>query len=320
MRALLALLALVGTAHADGKCDALADSAKAEPKPATELALADCYARAGKLGSAWHLYAANAKSDPKAAAAAKKTAQKAAKLTLEVSPEVAGIRVFANAIDASSARTEPMPVDTGEVTIAATAPGYQTFRKTITVDDGETKTVAIRLVRSTKVAKLDPDDPDEPDPENARDPASIARATTVAPALISQIRIGADIGFLFSPSSERAVIHAMYARGRLFEVGLALRARILGDLQTSTGHELGGAVDGRVFAPFGSFCRAYGHGGVGGWSKSGVDGLVGIGGACQDWRSGTGYQVYLGLDKELGKQGGVGLLVGLELTISSTRE
>ena len=292
------------TTHADPRCDALA-----------ELAAADCYAKAGKLGTAWQRY--HALAGPKAAAAAKHVAARAAKLTLEVSPEVEGLRVFANAVDASSALTTPMPVDAGELAIAATAPGYDTFRETVTTEDGATSRVTIKLVRKTTVAKLNPDDPDEPDPENAH--RTTARAELATPPLTTQLRFSADVGFLFGPSSERVTARVDYTRGRLFELGVGVRARLDGDIATSTGHELGGLIDGRLFAPLGSFCRPYAHAGVGYWSTAGVDGLVGLGGACQDWARGTGYQVFLGADKEFGKLGGVGLVVGVGLTLTTHR-
>ncbi|MCX5747532.1 MAG: hypothetical protein NT062_34135 [Proteobacteria bacterium] len=290
-------------------CDAFAEADKLAPDPPTKLALANCYAELGKLGSAWHLYRALGKTDQ-----ADKVAKKAPKLAIEITPKVTrGVRIFAGTLDLSAAIETPIPVDQGDVELAATAPGFQVWRQKVAIADGETTTIAITLAKQTAVAKIDPNDPDAPEPEKDED--VVPQVVRYAP-FVHEVVVGGELGFLFAPQAYRARARLAYSHKSIVEAAALVGAR--GNFDRYD-FEFGGGVDLRLTLPYGNFCRVFGHGEASYWSRAGVALDVGGGVTCRDWRSGKGPQLFVAADKELGDGPGIAVVVGLGTALLDKR-
>ncbi len=127
-------------------CAMLAESHRIEPKPGTILNLASCREKQGWFASAWVAYneaaavAARAgQADREAFARAQATAMEAllSRVKLEVGEQPAGIelRLDGRAIPAA-AREMAIPVDPGEHTIEAAAPGHRPWSIRVEVKAG----------------------------------------------------------------------------------------------------------------------------------------------------------------------------------------
>lgn len=141
----------------DEACPKLAESHLIDPATGTLLALALCYERSGKTASAWAAYndaagRASAEKNPARERAARGRAAALepglSRLTIEVPPgaaAIAGVEVKRD----GSAVGRPLwgsgvPVDPGEHTIAATAPGRRAWQIQVSVGPkGDAKTVTI---------------------------------------------------------------------------------------------------------------------------------------------------------------------------------
>ncbi|MBS2015741.1 MAG: hypothetical protein JST00_22835 [Deltaproteobacteria bacterium] len=137
-------------------CPAFAESYRLDPVSGSLVALAACYEADGKLASAWSRYgelAALADREGKkerADAARKRAAElepKLARLTISVAPEAAGLEGLVVkrdgvALGAASFGTA-FPVDRGEHSIEATAPGHTPFVRRVSAEDGARLVVAV---------------------------------------------------------------------------------------------------------------------------------------------------------------------------------
>jgi hypothetical protein len=115
-------------------CPKFASSKGLDPAPSTDLALASCYEKAGKLASAWDAYrAAAAGGGAKGRAAKKKAAaieSKLSRLTITVAPsaQVTGLEVHCQDERVQALQWGmAVPRDAGEYEIQATAPGKKTW-------------------------------------------------------------------------------------------------------------------------------------------------------------------------------------------------
>lgn len=143
-------------------CPKFAESFKLDPATGALLALASCHEAEGKLASAWAEYndvVARARRDnqPDRAETARQRAAaiepKLAKLTILLAPgagEVPGLQVKRGtlAIGSGSVGTA-LPIDRGEHTVEASAPGYQPYSTRVTIADGASQVLTLpRLVAS----------------------------------------------------------------------------------------------------------------------------------------------------------------------------
>ena len=129
-------------------CPKLEESQRLDPKPGTLFNLADCYERLGRTASAWSVFlevagAARSAGHPEHEALAREraaaVAAKLSKLSVAVSPtaDVAGLRVERDGVDVGRAAWgSPLPVDPGNHSIVANAPGRMPWRTTVQVPAG----------------------------------------------------------------------------------------------------------------------------------------------------------------------------------------
>jgi hypothetical protein len=142
--------------------DRLEASYELSPLSGTAGLLAACHERTGKLASAWARYrdaavlAERSGNHERAAIASAKAA--------DLEPRLARLRIDrpAGALEGlvitrndsrvpDAALGRPMPVDAGTYTLAATAPGHQAWSQTITIRDGERRTIAVPPLESPPV-------------------------------------------------------------------------------------------------------------------------------------------------------------------------
>jgi len=142
-------------------CPKLAESQRLDPSLGTLLRLATCYEKIGKTASAWGLYGdavASAKAagqegrEKYAAEHVKALEPKLCKVTIEVpkDADLDGLEVRRDGEVISRAQWgTAVPVDPGNVSIEARAPGRQTFKKTISlVGDGKRETIKIPVLEA----------------------------------------------------------------------------------------------------------------------------------------------------------------------------
>ena len=145
----------------DLACVKFADSLQAERSTGTMLNLARCHAKQGKTASAWAEYrraaslSRNESGGRREKAALRLAAAlepKLCKLTIGVADPVAGLIVKRDGSPApSSSFGVAIPVDPGSTLIEASAPGYESFRRTVAIS-GEGKMFQIRIPRLVKRA------------------------------------------------------------------------------------------------------------------------------------------------------------------------
>jgi hypothetical protein len=143
---------------ADGKysdaCPKFADSQRLDPSASTLLNLASCYEKLGRSATAWATYkeaasVANAAGRAEYVAAAQRHADaltaRLSRLTITVAGSLEGIRVERDGVAIDSAEWgTPIPVDPGEHTVSASAPGHQSWASTVDMTQGSTQvTIAV---------------------------------------------------------------------------------------------------------------------------------------------------------------------------------
>jgi hypothetical protein len=115
-------------------------SQELDPRAATLLNLATCYARLGRTGSAWRTYrqardaaTAEGRDDlgEKASRGIAVLTPKLTRLRIVVAPSPTAVSITVNE-QYTAANGEPIPVDPGENLIEATAAGRQPWRGTVT--------------------------------------------------------------------------------------------------------------------------------------------------------------------------------------------
>jgi serine/threonine-protein kinase len=151
-------------------CPKLENSQRIEPAVGTLLYLAECYERIGRVSSAWVTFReaaslARASAQPQRASIAQARADRAkseiAILTIEIPPEVrsiAGLAVRCGPVSVNVAlESVDVPLDPGEVTLEATAPGYLTFSRQVHIETKGRSRIVISALeplpsRATEVA------------------------------------------------------------------------------------------------------------------------------------------------------------------------
>jgi serine/threonine-protein kinase len=130
-------------------CGLLERSQRIDPAVGTLLYLAECYEKAGRTASAWATFreAADAAEAARESARARTGRDRAARLephlarlTIQLSAEneqIQGLSVERGGQSVNTATWNvPVPVDPGDHVITASAPGYEAFSTTVTVQAG----------------------------------------------------------------------------------------------------------------------------------------------------------------------------------------
>ncbi len=131
-------------------CPKLQESNRLDPGIGTQFNLADCYEQSGRVASAWAAFLevasqARATAQTEREKAATKRAEKLQprlpRLLVNV-PEgskTPGLEIRRNGMLVGSAQWgTPVAVDPGEIELSASAPGKQTLRQTLRVEEGKT--------------------------------------------------------------------------------------------------------------------------------------------------------------------------------------
>ncbi len=142
-------------------CPKFAESHRLDPGVGTLLNLADCYEQLGKTASAWAAYieaetlARRLDQRPRAEFAEKRARELAgglARLSIEVAkakdaaaPDVT-VRRDGETLERPAWGTL-VPVDPGEHRVEASAPGFETFVKTIVVQPGQRAAISVPALR-----------------------------------------------------------------------------------------------------------------------------------------------------------------------------
>lgn len=141
---------LIKQGHYADACPKLQESNRLDPGIGTQFHLADCYEQSGRIASAWAAFLevasqarASGQGDREKAATkrAEKLQSRLPRLVVNV-PEASktpGLELRRNGMLVGSAQWgSPVAVDPGEVEISASAPGKQTLRQTLRLEEGKT--------------------------------------------------------------------------------------------------------------------------------------------------------------------------------------
>lgn len=184
-------------------CAAFEASQKLDPQFGTQFNLAGCYVHVGKLASAWLTFRELEQRDTNAGRAkasgrqAKALEARLPKLVIQAKP-VPGLVVKLDGADVTALLGTEAPIDLGDHTIEATAPGMKPVRMTQKItQEGKLETVAIELAPPTAPAEPQPLPPGPPQPEERSDevdegPTDAPRSTRKRTAII----VGASGGAL----------------------------------------------------------------------------------------------------------------------------
>jgi len=205
-------------------CPKLEDSQRIDPGVGTLLYLGECYEKLGRTASAWATFreaqsAAEASGQTKRAATAKKRVAgletELSYLTIqaaEATSALQGLRVMRNGVDAgASVLGASVPVDPGAVAIEVSAPGYQPFTVTVTVQARSRQSVLVPaltplpkpapepvpVVAPVVAAKPEPAPPPAPPPPPPEEGGMSALAVTglvVAGVGVVGLGVGAYFG------------------------------------------------------------------------------------------------------------------------------
>jgi hypothetical protein len=150
------LMAAGDYAHA---CPKLAESQRLDPGSGTALNLADCYEKVGKLASSWAAFkdaetlarnTGNATRRDEAVRRAAFLEPRLSKLTILVPPAlrtVTGLQVLRDGVPVGEGQWDSaIPVERGEHTLEARAPGRRTWLSTVTISGPGATTVAVPLL------------------------------------------------------------------------------------------------------------------------------------------------------------------------------
>jgi hypothetical protein len=146
--------ALIANGNFDAACAKFTASMKLAPRLATQLAIADCHEREGKVATASTDYriattlaerANDEKARDAALAKSKELAAEIPHLVLVIAAdEPAGFAVTSDGVELPAASLEnPIAIDPGEHVIAATATGAAPWQEKVTVAPKETRPVKI---------------------------------------------------------------------------------------------------------------------------------------------------------------------------------
>jgi len=145
----------------DEACEKFRESDQLDPAPGTELNLADCEEKRGRLASAWVLFrtveeklAENDERLPVAHARAQALQPRVPKLMLSLSPDAPkNCRVKDGAVDfGSAAFGVPLPLEPGPHELVVSAPGFEPRQFRVLLVPGETRALAVSPGARTSAA------------------------------------------------------------------------------------------------------------------------------------------------------------------------
>ena len=123
-------------------CPKFAESQRLDPAPGTQLNLADCYEKLGHTASAWETFraaetAATASGQTDFASEARKRAEalepRLCKLAITAEEKIDGLEVQLDGQPATALIGSAAPIDPGEHTVEARAPGKKDWRQPVRV-------------------------------------------------------------------------------------------------------------------------------------------------------------------------------------------
>jgi hypothetical protein len=221
---------------ADGKypeaCPKFEESQRLDPAPGTQFNLGECYERLGKTASAWALFlnvAAAAKSagmaDREKIARDRAAAlePKLAKLTIvapQATPETEIKRD--NVIVGRAQYGSAVAVDPGSHTITASAPGMETWTKSIEVA-AEGATLSVPPLVAAAAAAASPNTPLTPPPAEEKPGLGTQRALAIAAAGVGVVGIGIGSVFGLSGMSKVSDSEAHCTGNLCDQTGVGLR-------------------------------------------------------------------------------------------------
>jgi Flp pilus assembly protein TadD len=150
--------------NAQTACAKLESAARTNPKVSTRMQLASCYDRLGLTASAWseyHEVAKLASQDDKewqremmALDRIRALEKKLVRLTIAVAGPVAGQEIRRNGVLVPAAQLgTAVPVDPGEVTVTATAAGYEPFTVTVKIAKEKVTNVDVPPLRKAAASE-----------------------------------------------------------------------------------------------------------------------------------------------------------------------
>lgn len=165
-------------------CKKLESSQRVDPGIGTLLYLGECYKKVGRTASAWATFReAASKAEAAGESARARTGTERAdaiegslsKVTFQVAEEnrgIEGLEIQQAGLTVSRALWgTAVPVDPGEVTVMAQAPGYEPFEITVRVGEGPAA-IVVRIPALTALPEEEQAvDPGPPAPAGATDPA-----------------------------------------------------------------------------------------------------------------------------------------------------
>jgi hypothetical protein len=176
-------------------CPKFQESNRLDPGIGTQFNLADCYEQSGRVASAWAAFLevasqarATGQSDREKAASkrAEKLQARLPRLLINVpeASKTAGLEIRRNGMLVGSAQWgTPVAVDPGEIELTANAPGKQTLRQTLRVEEGKTASYNLPALAQGESAAVAPATPVEAAPAGTQPAAPTVPAPTapVAP-------------------------------------------------------------------------------------------------------------------------------------------
>jgi len=148
-------------------CEAFDNSQKLDPQLGTLFNIAECSEHIGKLATAWLAYRdlgqrdTNAGRKRESSRRAKRLEKRLPRLVVRISDPPPGLVVKINDNDATQLIGIESPVDLGDYTITATAPGFAPFEEKRTVEV-EGKTVKVRIELDEEEPVTGADQPNKP--------------------------------------------------------------------------------------------------------------------------------------------------------------
>jgi hypothetical protein len=253
--------ALIAT-DAPAACAKFEASVARLPQLGAQRALAACYEKIGKTASAWGAYRALAAAAARAHDARQQGAEKQAaalearlsRLAVKLDPanRVAGLELKRDGAPIAMAELgTPVPVDPGEHTIEATAPGRVAWSSKIAIAAGPGVTeVAVPALEQEPAAPVEPPPPAPAPSVTARDDARGQRhklAYVVGGAGLGVIGVSLVFGGLASSKWSDAKSHCTDGRCDQEGVDLAGSARTMGNVSTAAFLAGAGALAAGVY-------------------------------------------------------------------------